>query len=243
MSQELIESLNLPTEVNLSGITKDGSVYYYAGTSVLFSGVIQETYPNGKLKLKFDYQDGDLTLQKWYFGNGFLAEKANFKTGEFKIYHENGNLRYDSEKKISQSDNDKDVYHYYVQTEKDGWYKEYYENGKISKQYNKICVDYSCNLDSSYKEWFDNGKLKGEGNYINGKKEGIWKEWFDNGKLKGEGNYINGKKEGIWKGWHENGQLELQANYMNGKLEGLYRRWGENGKLNNSTKYRNGVRY
>ena len=40
LSQELLESLNLPIEVDFSGITTNGSVYYHVGTKILFSGVI-----------------------------------------------------------------------------------------------------------------------------------------------------------------------------------------------------------
>jgi hypothetical protein len=44
-----------------------------------------------------------------------------------------------------------------------------------------------------------------EGNYTNGKKEGVFKFYFPNGQLDQVGKYLNDKKIGVWEYYYENG--------------------------------------
>ena len=37
-----------------------------------------------------------------------------------------------------------------------------------------------------------------EGNYIDGKSNGLWKSYDENGNLIAEGSFKDGKKEGLW---------------------------------------------
>ena len=52
------------------------------------------------------------------------------------------------------------------------------------------------NINGKGKEYYDNGKLEFEGEYLNGKRNGIGKEYdeYDDTKLKFEGEYLNGKR-------------------------------------------------
>ena len=50
-----------------------------------------------------------------------------------------------------------------------------------------------------------------------------------NGQLKWEGNYKDGKSEGLWKVYYENGQLEWEVNYKDGELISE-KCWDKNGK-------------
>ena len=47
------------------------------------------------------------------------------------------------------------------------------------------------------KEYYDNGKLKFEGEYWNGERNGKGKEYDSDGKLKFEGEYLNGERKWI----------------------------------------------
>jgi hypothetical protein len=58
--------------------------------------------------------------------------------------------------------------------------------------------------------------MDSEGNYINGKRNGLWKYWHENGQVRCEGNYINGLKDGVWKYWDETGVLTEETLYNNG---------------------------
>ena len=44
------------------------------------------------------------------------------------------------------------------------------------------------------KEYYEDGKLKFEGEYLNGKRNGKGKEYYDDGRLKFEGEYLYGYK-------------------------------------------------
>ena len=257
LNQKLLNKLNIPSSVNFSDLIERSDIYYYKDfKSITFSGRIKELYDNGKLKLDFNFLNGTIILQKWYFANGILAELADYEKREFKVYHKNGKLRYDSESKVTgnysidyekySSDIDKDIYNIYTHYhDRKGWHKEYHENGILYKQFKIIeSIDknsyLSHNLDSTYKEWYSNGLHSKEFNYINGKLEGSYKEWHDNGKLDIQTSYINNKKEGSYKEWHDNGRLQIQTSYVNGNKEGSYKEWYDNGRLHIQTSYING---
>ena len=242
--------MNIPSSVNFSDLKEIDDIYYYKNPQTIsFSGRIKEFYANGKLKLDFNFSNGYIVLQKWYFANGLLAELADYEKREFKVYHNNGKLRYESENKVTENYNggiNNDVYRIYTDSRNtSGWHKEYHENGKLYKQFKIIestgRYDYkNYNLDSIYKEWYSNGLQSKKFNYINGILEGSYKEWHKNGKLEIQASYINGKKEGPYKEWHDNGRLHIQTNYVNGKKEGPYKEWHDNGRLHIQTNYVNG---
>ena len=63
---------------------------------------------------------------------------------------------------------------------------------------------------------------------------------YENGQKKLEGNFKDGKREGLHTMWHENGQKKLEGNFKDGKPEGLHTSWYENGKIAGEECYRNG---
>ena len=65
--------------------------------------------------------------------------------------------------------------------------------------------------------WHENGLKKAEGNYKNGKFEGLHVAWYKNGQKKGENNWKEGKQEGLAVGWHENGLKAGESNWRDGK--------------------------
>lgn len=54
------------------------------------------------------------------------------------------------------------------------------------------------------------------GNFIDGKKEGLWEEYYDNGQLKAKGVYKEGKEDGTWEVFNEQGKLKAKINYRLG---------------------------
>ena len=64
----------------------------------------------------------------------------------------------------------------------------------------------------------ENGQKMYEGNYKDGKPDGLSVSWHENGQKWSEGNWKNGKQEGLWVTWHENGQKEMEATYKDGKI-------------------------
>jgi len=79
-----------------------------------------------------------------------------------------------------------------------------------------------------------------EGNYKDGKKEGLFTEWYEGGQKKWEMNFKDDKNEGIETHWYENGQKKEEGNYKDGKKEGLWTEWFESGKKNWERSFKDG---
>ena len=104
-----------------------------------------------------------------------------------------------------------------------------------------------------------------QGNYLNGKREGIWSEFYPNGLLKNATSYVNGAKEGLYVELNQNGQMtkrffnhnnirhgeykefnyssvKEERIYKMGKLEGLVKIYYDGGKIMEEGAYQNGSR-
>lgn len=83
-------------------------------------------------------------------------------------------------------------------------------------------IKYEVNSEVAYTgkhvEWYPDGQKSREGNYKDGKKEGLQPEWHENGQKQSEGNYKGGKEVGLHTWWHEDGQKKFEGNYKDGKL-------------------------
>ena len=73
-----------------------------------------------------------------------------------------------------------------------------------------------------------NGQKKKEGNFKEGKTDGLLVRWHKNGQKETEGNYKDGKADGLFVEWYENGQKLMKGNFKDGKFEGLQMAWHEN---------------
>ena len=87
---------------------------------------------------------------------------------------------------------------------------------------------------------YENGKKSSEGNYKNGKQNGLETAWHENGQKQFEINYNDGEPNGLEVYWYKNGQKEVEANYKDGKPDGLYLEWHENSKKKLEENWRNG---
>ena len=86
--------------------------------------------------------------------------------------------------------------------------------------------------------WYKNGQKRSEGNFKDGKMDGLWITWSDGrkwgkGLLKtGEVNFKDGKQHGlenhIWYPYY-NGQKMWEVNYKDGKKDGTFIGWDEEG--------------
>ena len=80
--------------------------------------------------------------------------------------------------------------------------------------------------------YYDNGQLRQKGNFIAGKKEGLWEVFYENGQLKWRENYKDGNKEGLWELFRGNGPLLFRGNYKNGRKDGLAENYTLNSRMN-----------
>ncbi|HZO91781.1 MAG TPA: hypothetical protein VFB38_25920 [Chthonomonadaceae bacterium] len=68
-----------------------------------------------------------------------------------------------------------------------------------------------------------------DGEYVDGKKHGLWVSYFANGNKMSEGTYRKGKKEGRWVQYWPNGNKKSEATFVDGKYTGYYVCYYENG--------------
>jgi antitoxin component YwqK of YwqJK toxin-antitoxin module len=135
--------------------------------------------------------------------------------------------------------------------EADGYYREFYPNGKPF-------VQGEFRRGRQNGEWtysFDNGQLNRKATYKDGQPDGAWdvyradgtlsaKRGFRNGMRHGEWitydatgkqplreeRYDNGKADGVWKVWYPNGQQRQQISFKQGKRDGVSIEWSEEGE-------------
>ena len=89
---------------------------------------------------------------------------------------------------------------------------------------------------------YTDDQLVEEGNYVDGKKEGVWKKYWNNGKLASEITYKNNLQNGYAKIYYKNGNISEEGTWMNGKWDGSYKLYYENGQLSYDWNYVNGKR-
>ena len=82
-----------------------------------------------------------------------------------------------------------------------------------------------------------NGQKSMEGNYKDGKEDGLWVWWYENGQKMLEQNFKEeeGKNfpipDGLEVGWHENGQKKLEQKWKEGNVvKGSEKFWNSKGE-------------
>jgi len=83
-----------------------------------------------------------------------------------------------------------------------------------------------------------NGRVE-EGNYIDGRKVGVWKRFWPSGKLRSEINYTSGLPSGAYTLYYENGKPEETGNWKFGRYIGTFKRFYPNGKTQQVLNYNN----
>ena len=67
------------------------------------------------------------------------------------------------------------------------------------------------------KEKLDKGKILFDGEYKNGRWNGIGKEYYENGNLRYEGEFLDGRWNGNGKEYYQNGELKYDGEFLNGQ--------------------------
>lgn len=155
---------------------------------------------------------------KEHYGNRQLKLIGNFNqedqpTGEWKFYHENGQLS-----KIGKVEKGNPI----------GEWKFYHENAQLKEtgQYDEQGKE-----TGKRKIYHDNGKPWSIGRWKDGKRSGAWKIYHRNGRLQETGKYKNGLLTGEWKYYYENGKLKTFGRYNdNGEKTSNWITYKEDGK-------------
>lgn len=127
--------------------------------------------------------------------------KDSRKTGIWKRYYPNGNIKDEIE---------------YINNRTGGYYKIYYENGQLQEEgYWKNNRNVG-----TFKRYYENGNLAQEFNFNeSGKREGVQKYYYENGQLMIEGEWQDGKEAGVVKEYYENGELKAEKYFNNGQID------------------------
>ena len=149
---------------------------------------------------------------------------------------------------------------------KDSIMDNYMESGYSNKHFNPkgkedknklrqgYWKDYEAVKDFEYltinekpKQMFGYFLIYGEGEFIDGKREGNWKFYVIEDKtfkkiLQKELNYKNGKREGAFKYYYPSGKIGIEGAYASDTIEGVAKSYYENGDLYGTRYYKNGLR-
>jgi len=79
--------------------------------------------------------------------------------------------------------------------------------------------------------YYENKQKQMEGEFKDGKRNGLWVSWYMNGRKWSEGSFKNGKSEGKRATYFENGKLRYEGAYKNDERVGKWRFYDEAGKL------------
>ncbi len=118
----------------------------------------------------------------------------------------------------------------------------YADGSKASKH--GIGTDAGGNLvyDGAFATWYPGGKKHREGQFLGGKKSGLWKVWYSSGTLASESHYEDDEQHGSHVAWFENGKLEERGAYRGGDRDGPWETYREDGSKDEVGTYDKGVR-
>ena len=181
--------------------------------------------PDGKIKEIFYYNKGKEIAKETFDNNGDVVEKTGIiPDGEVKEYYENGKIKKEA---------------YFENNKREGETRLYFKNGTLQGKYNykNDKLDGPYIQYSEYTEYMEKYPnlphlyYYEEGNYQNGKREGVFKQYYlDDKKIKVKGNIKNGKLDGILKEYAVDGFVEYKMVFNNGLKvkEKHYKRWSDN---------------
>lgn len=228
---EELTALELRKTYYENGTVKTEETYNYLGekegTSKSFGkrGEIEEAriYSKGVLlaKGKLNKKGERIDYWEFYYLSEKLRGKGEYKegrkTGMWIYYHENGKLEQKGK---------------YAKGEKaHGDWIWYYSNGEIWREESF----WKGKEDGLATEYSDSSTVVSKGEYIDGKKDGLW--YYELGDHREEGNYIEGEKEGEWIYYFPNKKINFRGSYINGDPNGKHIYYYINGKAKREEYY------
>lgn len=144
------------------------------------------------------------------------------------------------------------------QGRKIGYWKKYYENGKLmykgffkdNKPLGELRRYYESgglqailsfgknNEKTKATLFYEDGELSAEGYYNKTVKDSVWKYYsYYTAALVSEESYVNGEKSGIQKSYYANGNLSEEIEFKNGYKDGVWNQYFEDGKKKLETTY------
>jgi len=92
-------------------------------------------------------------------------------------------------------------------------------------------------------EYFDKqGNPEGYGSYADGREEGAWVLHTEDG-MRSEGEFVAGRREGIWNWFHPTGKVGLTGSFVDGVRNGEWTTHDQEGRITERATWRHGVRH
>jgi len=127
----------------------------------------------------------------------YYVDEYNLRQGEYKQWHENGQLR---------------SCWFFKDNLLHGEYKNWYDNGQLRMQ----CFFVDDKRNGEMKVWHPNGQLEKYCTYNDDLIHGEYKLWYEHGLIRIHCFHKNGSLHGEYKRWHPTGQLESHSYLLNG---------------------------
>ena len=147
-------------------------------------------YSNGLISNEKHYNDGKIISEKCWDEFGSIMQ-CNKENGPFLSYWDN---------------EEKQLEGYYINGEKDGVWKTYYECGNIMQ-----IQSFKNGVPGTEKIYYESGQYK-----VISNNNGEYKKWNITGELEREGQMINGLVTGIWKYYNKDGTVDYEITYNQG---------------------------
>jgi len=193
----------------------------------LRQGLWQKQQPNGRLMYEGNFKDGK-PVGEWkrFHAGGQVKAVIKYRTDSdsafAQLFDEWGQKVaegiYLNEKKsglwIYFSEDRKIAYEQFVDGEKHGKSRKYYETGEVWEETDWV----RGKQEGSYQVFFKNGEPFLQIKMSNNQRNGLCLSYFQNGRLELEANYKNGLRHGEWKYFDEQGNYRYSLFYNEGKI-------------------------
>jgi antitoxin component YwqK of YwqJK toxin-antitoxin module len=92
-----------------------------------------------------------------------------------------------------------------------------YDSGGIKFRYARVMSSDRTRwiLHGFFLAYHVNGAVASEGQFADGKEDGLWRDFHSNGQVGSEGHYRSGKEVGVRRFWNLDGTEEPSTNYGN----------------------------
>lgn len=215
-----------------------------------------EYYNDNKLSEVMHYTDGLLNgeVTRYYSDGKTVKEKATMKNGKVNgtttAYSEEGKLTYEKGMKEGVDEGPERKYDESGELIYETTYKNGKEDGKSFQLINRGSSDaYTLTkqykngkYDGEYLEVYEDGTIKTKGNYIDGKKDGLWESFKQDGSRKGASETFKNGTVIKKVTYYTDGSVEMERNFNDqGKQHGIEKKYAfDGGELTSEKNFVNG---
>lgn len=196
--------------------------FYWNGE---LNGLLTNYRPDSTIELQRLYHHG-LMLRITSFdkeGKAIKRQDLSFGNGDYKMYHENGQVEFEVPMKFGNYE---------------GLAKQYFTNGQDDVFLNWKNGRRTGPMKSASPL---TGTMREEGSWKNGQRDGEWKYYDATGLLNRSFTYTNGERNGKGYFYYRSGKVQADITYKDDLREGVVTIYGEDGTVALILNYRKGV--